>query len=126
MKYGQTLDRSPAGVSRKNGRIVSVRTLAGDEWQADVYIDATYEGDLMAAAGVAFTVGREANADYGETLNGVQTRRAVHHQLVNGVDPFATDADPVGGLSCRVYQTPGGPAGSPTLDQLREVLTAAT
>jgi len=39
--------------------------------------------------------------------------------LLNGVDPFATESDPVGGLSCRVYQTPDGPAGSPTLDQLR-------
>lgn len=98
VKFGQTLDRSTAGVSRKNGRIVSVRTLAGDEWQADVYIDATYEGDLMAAAGVAFTVGREANADYGETLNGVQTRRAVHHQLVDGVDPWITPGMPASGL----------------------------
>lgn len=39
--------------------------------------------------------------------------------LLNGVDPFAAASDPVGGLSCRVYQTPDGPAGSPTLDQLR-------
>lgn len=45
--------------------------------------------------------------------------------LVNGVDPFATASDPVGGLSCRVYQTPGGPAGSPTIEQLREALTFA-
>ena len=45
--------------------------------------------------------------------------------LVNGVDPFATESDPVGGLSCRVYQTPDGPAGSPTLDQLRAVLSVA-
>lgn len=41
--------------------------------------------------------------------------------LVDGVDPFADPEDPVG-LSCRVYQTPDGPAGSPTLDQLRDVL----
>ena len=41
--------------------------------------------------------------------------------LINGVDPFAEPDDPVG-LSCRVYQTPDGPAGSPTLDQLRNVL----
>ena len=41
--------------------------------------------------------------------------------LVDGQDPFAKDTDPVG-LSCRVYKTPDGPAGSPTLDQLREVL----
>lgn len=43
--------------------------------------------------------------------------------LIDGVDPFADTDDPVG-LSCRMYQTPDGPAGSPTLDQLREVLTA--
>lgn len=41
--------------------------------------------------------------------------------LVNGVDPFAEANDPVG-LSCRVYQTPDGPAGSPTLEQFREAL----
>jgi len=43
--------------------------------------------------------------------------------LIDGVDPFA-DPDAPGGLSCRVYQTPAGPAGSPTLDQLRELLTS--
>lgn len=42
--------------------------------------------------------------------------------LVDGVDPFAERDEPVG-LSCRVYDTPDGPAGAPTLDQLREVLT---
>jgi len=42
--------------------------------------------------------------------------------LIDGRDPFADPDDPVG-LSCRVYQTPDGPAGSPTLAQLREVLT---
>jgi hypothetical protein len=41
--------------------------------------------------------------------------------LLDGVDAFADSDSPVG-LSCRVYQTPAGPAGSPTLDQLREVL----
>ncbi|MDW3219464.1 MAG: thioredoxin family protein [Acidimicrobiales bacterium] len=43
--------------------------------------------------------------------------------LLDGVDPFADPDDPVG-LSCRVYQTPDGPAGSPTLDQLRAVIAA--
>ena len=40
--------------------------------------------------------------------------------MVNGVDPFAS-ADAMVGLSCRIYQTPDGPAGSPTIDQLRQV-----
>ena len=43
--------------------------------------------------------------------------------LVDGIDPFASGNEPVG-LSCRIYQTPSGPAGSPTLDQLRAVLAA--
>ena len=46
-----------------------------------MFIDATYEGDLMAAAGVTYTVGREANKQYGETLNGVQVARADKHQF---------------------------------------------
>ncbi len=41
--------------------------------------------------------------------------------LVDGRDPFADGGEPVG-LSCRLYRTPEGPAGAPTLDQLREVL----
>ena len=45
--------------------------------------------------------------------------------LVNGVDPFADPDDPVG-LTCRIYQTPDGPAGSPTVDQLRAALTVAS
>ncbi len=44
--------------------------------------------------------------------------------LVNGVDPLA-DADAPVGLSCRMYQTPDGPAGSPTLDQLRQAILAS-
>lgn len=45
--------------------------------------------------------------------------------LVDGRDPFAEGDEPVG-LSCRIYQTPDGPAGSPTLAQLREVVVAGT
>lgn len=44
--------------------------------------------------------------------------------LVDGRDVFADGDEPVG-LSCRIHQTPDGPAGSPTLDQLREVLAAS-
>ena len=41
-----------------------------------MFIDASYEGDLMAKAGVSYHVGREANAHYGETLNGVRAEHA--------------------------------------------------
>ncbi len=73
-----------------------------------MFIDATYEGDLMAAAGVSFTVGREANATYGETLNGVQTARATKHQFDYPVDPYVIPGDPSSGLLPRIQTEPPG------------------
>ena len=63
-----------------------------------MFIDATYEGDLMALAGVSYHVGREANETYGETLNGVQTKHAIFHQFVKSVDPYLKPGDPASGL----------------------------
>ena len=63
---------------------------------AKKYLDCTYEGDLMAQAGVRYTVGREANATYGETYNGVQLRGS--HQFPDGIDPYKTHGDPSTGL----------------------------
>ncbi len=59
---------------------------SGRAFRGKMFIDASYEGDLLAAAGVSYTVGREANAAYGETLNGVQTANAVYHQFTLPVD----------------------------------------
>ena len=67
------LDREK-GVEMKDNRIVSITTLDGKTYRGRMFIDATYEGDLMACAGVTYTVGREGNDVYGETLNGVQPR----------------------------------------------------
>ncbi|MEJ7768521.1 MAG: FAD-dependent oxidoreductase, partial [Chitinophagaceae bacterium] len=53
---------------------------------AKVFIDCTYEGDLMARAGVSYTVGREANSQYRETINGVQLMKG--HQFPDNIDPF--------------------------------------
>src|SRR5262245_41749218 len=61
-----------SGVEKRDGRIVSIRMESGKSFRGQMYVDATYEGDLMAKAGVSYTVGREANSQYGETLNGVQ------------------------------------------------------
>ena len=63
-----------------------------------MFIDATYEGDLMAGAGVTFTVGREGREIYGESLNGVRRKLANMHNLVDGVDPYVTPGDPESGL----------------------------
>lgn len=64
--------------------------------EAKVFIDATYEGDLMAKAGVSYTTGREGNDVYGETLNGVQVRNT--HQFSHAVDPYVRKGDPSSGL----------------------------
>lgn len=96
--YSERLDRSDTGVVKLGRRVESIRMQSGRTFAGKVFIDATYEGDLLAAAGVSYTVGREANATYGETLSGVQTQRAVHHQFVAGVDPYVVPGDVSSGL----------------------------
>ena len=96
--YRQRLDRSPRGVKKEGPRIVAMTTESGQVFHGRVFIDATYEGDLLAAAGVSYTVGRESNATYNETLNGVQTGHAQYHQYLPGVDPYVTPGDPKSGL----------------------------
>ncbi len=95
------------GVRKRGSRIVSVTMLSGKAYRGRTFIDATYEGDLMASAGVSFHIGREGNDVYGETLNGVQTRRAVSHQFEKPVDPYVKPGDPASGLLPRIH------AGSP-------------
>ncbi len=86
------------GVIKAGDRISSIRLEGGLEFTGSVFIDASYEGDLMAKAGVSYHVGREANAKYDETLNGVQTKNAKHHQFIKAVDPFVKPGDPTSGL----------------------------
>lgn len=64
--------------------------------KAKMYIDCTYEGDLMAKAGVSYIVGREANSEYNETWNGVQLLDK--HQFPDGIDPYKIPNDPSSGL----------------------------
>jgi len=64
--------------------------------RAKVFIDCTYEGDLMALAGVAYSVGREANSEYNETINGVQLMEG--HQIPDGIDPYVVPGQPLSGL----------------------------
>lgn len=64
--------------------------------RAKMYIDCSYEGDLMALAGISYTVGREANAQYGETYNGVQLRDK--HQFPDNIDPYKVPGDPNSGV----------------------------
>lgn len=102
----ESLDRAD-GVEMKDGRIVSITMKSGRVFSGKMFLDCTYEGDLMAAAGVSYTIGREANAQYGETLSGVQTAQAKYHQFVKGVDPYITPGDPKSGFL--PFIDPAGP-----------------
>ena len=81
---------------------------SGKTFRGKMFIDATYEGDLMAKAGVSYTFGRESNEVYDETLNGVQTKRAVYHNFKHPVDPYIIPGDPNSGLLPGI-QNDGGP-----------------
>ncbi len=94
-------------VSKEGGKITGVLLSDGRVVTGQRFIDATYEGDLLAMAGVSFTVGREANAQYEETLNGVQKGRAVYHQFVKPVDPYVRPGDPSSGLLPGINTNPG-------------------
>ncbi len=108
----QPLDRSKRGVEMADGKITAFRSKSGRRFEGKVFIDATYEGDLMAGAGVRFTVGREANATYGETLNGVQLKNTTNHQFTRDVDPYRVPGDPRSGLVPRVSAERPAPDGT--------------
>lgn len=95
------------GVEKQGATIISITMKSGRKFLGKRFIDATYEGDLMAAAGVTYTVGREANQQYGETLNGVQIANAIHHQFVKPVDPYVRPGDPSSGLLPGINTSPG-------------------
>ena len=106
--------RRRGGVTKNGSCIVSVTMLSvrspkdsGKTYRGRIFIDATYEGDLMAGAGVSYHVGREGNDIYGETLNGVQTQNATKHQFEKPVDPYIKPGEPTSGLLPRIH------AGSP-------------
>lgn len=99
------------GVVKEGNRIVLLRMLNGESFRGKVFIDATYEGDLMATAGVSYATGRESNDIYGETLNGVQKTRAVYHQFEFPVDPYVVPGDPSSGLLPRITKEAPGEDG---------------
>lgn len=108
------LDRA-RGVQKKNGRITSITMLSGKTYAGRMFIDATYEGDLMAAAGVEYHVGREARSVYGETWNGVQTG-VLHHRhhfgvLKEKISPYVVPGDPASGVLPRISTEPPGEYG---------------
>ena len=92
------LDREK-GVVVEEGVIRSITTLNGITYHGEMFVDATYEGDLMAAAGVSYSLGREANALYGEKWNGIQTGVLHHgHHFKSDISPYLVPGDPSSGV----------------------------
>ena len=106
------------GVQKQNGSISEITVEVSDRPQqstnkkirAKMFIDCTYEGDLMAKAGVSYTYGREANSVYGETYNGVQM--SDYHQIPDGIDPYVVPGKPESGLLYGVGKGTLAPTGS--------------
>jgi hypothetical protein len=107
--YLQRLNRE-SGVIKDGNRIISIIMESGNEYTGRMFIDASYEGDLMATAGISYTIGRESNDLYKETLNGTQANDSSltmlgmlsangrNHNFVNGVDPYIVKGDSSSGV----------------------------
>jgi hypothetical protein len=109
------LDRAN-GVRKEGGRIRAITMLSGKTYEGRMFIDATYEGDLLAAAGVSYHVGRESKAQYGEDWNGIQTG-VLHHRHHFGVlpvkiSPYRVPGDPASGVLPRISTEPPGEYGA--------------
>jgi hypothetical protein len=103
--------RQPLASVKKDGaRLTEIRMANGNVFRARMFIDASYEGDLMAKAMVSYHVGREANAIYGETLNGIRAETP-KHQFTVPVDPCLKPGDPSSGLLPFVRPGDGGKPG---------------
>lgn len=104
------LDRQ-TGVVKEGDKIVSIKTLSGKLYKGKIFVDATYEGDLMAAAGVQYTTGREPNSLYNEQWNGVQIidNPYKHHDFNElKVSPYIIPGDPSSGVLPRIStESPG-------------------
>lgn len=96
-------------VTKEGSRIVSITMEDGLQVQAKQFIDATYEGDLLARAGVSWHAGREANSVYDETYNGIRTPGKGGHNFATPIDPYRVPGDRSSGLLPRVNDDPGTP-----------------
>ena len=103
------LDR---GASKSGKRITSMRLEGGTTIKGKMFIDASYGGDLMAAARVSFVMGHEANSQYDETGNG-NTGPQRGNQLPNRIDSYVVKGDVTSGLLPGVNPDIGGEKGDP-------------
>ncbi len=104
-------ERQLSAVRKEGNRIAEIICEGGEKFRAKIFIDSSYEGDLLAKAGVSYHVGREANATYGETLNGVHFGHPNHNFSVP-VDPYVEEGKPESGLLIGVSSAKLAPQGS--------------
>ena len=122
-----------AAVKKDGARITELALENGDVLRARVFIDTTYEGDLMAKAGVTYTLMREGNAQYGETHNGIHytekyqprtnhLKPGPHGRVPGGqgvwdrdfpLDPYVVKGDPKSGLLPLIQEGEPGTHGEP-------------
>lgn len=81
----------------ENGAITEIVMENGNSFKGKVFIDSSYEGDLMAKAGVSYAVGRESNSKYHEIYNGIQFKEQ-HHKFETWIDPYKVEGKPESGL----------------------------
>ncbi|HWX21671.1 MAG TPA: FAD-dependent oxidoreductase [Candidatus Binatia bacterium] len=99
-----------AAVRKEGARITELVMENGKVYRARMFIDATYEGDLMAKAAVSYTVGREGNLQYGETLDGIRAETP-KHQFLAPVDPYLKAAQADSGLLPFIQSVDAGKPG---------------
>jgi hypothetical protein len=104
------MDHRLLGVEKNINRIISMHTECGTVFRAGMYIDATYEGDLMSEAGVRYAVGREGDMVYDELFNGVHFGME-HHNFIRFVDPYKDEGNPRSGLLDGVAEREAGRPG---------------
>ncbi|HCE44070.1 MAG TPA: xanthan lyase [Lentisphaeria bacterium] len=106
---GECLNRKD-GVVKEGRKIISIAMESGRVFKARMFIDATYEGDLMAASGVSYFIGREPNSKYNETINGIRPM-PIPGRFPEGIDPYQVKGDSKSGLLPRVHPDWGGKVG---------------
>jgi len=95
--YRERLVLSESAITRNGNRLKAFQTESGKTFAADIFVDATYVGDLLHYAGVSTTIGREANAVYGERKNGIRAENGYRNFKVK-VDPFRIPGDSSSGV----------------------------
>lgn len=99
---GDPIDRSKGSVGVNGNQITSFKTKSGKKWTASIFIDASYEGDLMAGAGIPFRIGSEGQSDFGESLAGIQIQEKSSYWKL---DPYVRKGDPSSGLLRGIERT---------------------